>query len=531
MLFILLVTALQSGMAHWADSVGAVHDALHYDITLVPSDTSGHVLGEVQTTWRLRSPAPVTMQLDSSMRVIRVLVDGRPNTRISRTMYGRSEGYIAVPHSKQAGDTLSTRVRYRGFPRDGLIIGQNQYGDRTVFADNWPNRAHLWLPSHDVPADKASVAFHVQAPLGQQVIANGVLEKIDTLPYGDALWHYRMDDAIPVYTMVTGVARFARTLLPDVNCKTRCVPVTLWTYPQDSAFAVSGPFRRAGEMLEYFTGVIGPFPYASLAHVESKTRFGGMENASAIFYDEKAYARKTLTEATVAHEIAHQWFGDAVTEATWPHLWLSEGFATYLAALWLRHAGGDSLFRATMRATADTVFQSPAIERPVIDSTTADLMALLNANTYQKGAWVLHQLRGFVGDSAFFAGLRRYYKKFEDSTAVSSDFERVMSQAAGVDLDWFFRQSLAQPGYPILAIKWKHAGQKLSLDIVQTQKPEWGTYRIPKLEFLVDEKLVRIDVTGRQSSHTVDGIGRRPKRIEVDPNTRWLLKSAVGGQK
>jgi aminopeptidase N len=106
-----------------------------------------------------------------------------------------------------------------------------------------------------------------------------------------------------------------------------------------------------------------------------------------------------------------------------------------------------------------------------------------------------------------------------------------MSQAAGVDLDWFFRQSLAQPGYPILAIKWKHAGQKLSLDIVQTQKPEWGTYRIPKLEFLVDEKLVRIDVTGRQSSHTVDGIGRRPKRIEVDPNTRWLLKSAVGGQK
>ena len=95
------------------------------------------------------------MQLDSAMRVIRVLVDGKPNTRISRTMYARSSTEIDVPHQKQPGDTLSTRVRYRGFTRDGLIIGDNQYGDRTVFADNWPDRAHLWLASDDRPADKA----------------------------------------------------------------------------------------------------------------------------------------------------------------------------------------------------------------------------------------------------------------------------------------------------------------------------------------------------------------------------------------
>ena len=87
------------------------------------------------------------MQLDSAMRVIRVLVDGMTNTRLSRTMYGRSEGHIAVPHQKQPGDSISTRVRYRGFTRDGLIIGNNQYGERTVFADNWPDRAHLWLPA------------------------------------------------------------------------------------------------------------------------------------------------------------------------------------------------------------------------------------------------------------------------------------------------------------------------------------------------------------------------------------------------
>jgi aminopeptidase N len=517
-------------MAHWADSVGAVHDALHYDITLIPSDTGTHVLGEVQTTWRLGSAQPVTMQLDSAMRVIRVLVDGRPNTRLFRTMYGRSEGDIAVPHGKQPGDSLSTRIRYRGFPRDGLIIGNNAYGDRTVFADNWPDRARLWLPSHDVPGDKATVAFHVQAPTDKQVVANGVLEKIDTLPYGHAMWHYRLDTPIPVYSMVVGVGRLSRAALPDAACAIKCTPLTLWSYPQDSAYA-AGAFRRAGEMLDYFSRLIGPFPYPSLAHVESSTRFGGMENATAIFYDEKAYRDKKLGELLVAHETAHQWFGDAVTPREWPHLWLSEGFATYLAAVWKGHADGDSAFRATMREAADAVLSSKASERPVVDTTQSDLLALLNTNSYQKGAWMLHQLRGIMGDSAFFAGLRRYYTTFKDGTAVSSDFARVMSQESGKDLGWFFRQSLTQPGYPILDVRWKHGGKKLTLDIIQTQKPEWGTYLIPSLELLVDGKPVRVEVDGRKTRKVIEGINRKPAKVEVDPSGWWLLTSTVRGEK
>ena len=507
------------------------HDALHYDITLVPSDTGTHVLAEVQITWRLGSTEPVRMQLDSTMRVIRVLVDGKPNTRISRTMYARSATEIDVPHQKQPGDTLSTRVRYRGFTRDGLIIGNNQYGDRTVFADNWPDRAHLWLASDDQPADKATVAFHVQAPIDKQVIANGVLEKIDTLPYGHTVWHYRLDTPIPVYNMVVGVARLARSPLPKAGCAVKCVPLSVWAYPQDSAYAVGGPFHRAGDMVDYFSRLFGPFPFTSLAHVESSTRFGGMENATAIFYDQKLYRDKGLEEQLVAHETGHQWFGDAVTPREWPHLWLSEGFATYLAALWRGHADGDSAFRATMKKAADAVLSSDASERPVVDTAQRDLMALLNTNSYQKGGWVLHQLRGLMGDSAFFAGLRRYYTTYKDSSAVSSDFARVMSQAAGRDLDWYFRQSLTQPGYPILDVRWKHGGKKLTLDITQTQKPEWGTYRIPNLELLVDGKLVRVDVNGPRTRKVVEGIGRKPSRIELDSKGWWLLKSTVRSEK
>src|SRR5918993_2427133 len=114
------------------------HDALHYDITLVPSDTSTHVLSEVQITWRLGSTSPVRMQLDSAMRVIRVLVDGKPNTRLSRTMYARSSTEIEVPHGKQPGDSISTRVRYRGNPHGGLVTGKNTQGERIVSVDNRP---------------------------------------------------------------------------------------------------------------------------------------------------------------------------------------------------------------------------------------------------------------------------------------------------------------------------------------------------------------------------------------------------------
>ena len=292
----------------------------------------------------------------------------------------------------------------------------------------------------------------------------------------------------------------------------KCVPLTVWTFPQDSAYAVSGPFRRAGQIVEYFTSLIGPFPFPSLAHVESSTRFGGMENSTAIFYDEKRYREKNLGEPVVAHETAHQWFGDAVTEADWHHLWLSEGFATYLAALWGLHADGDSAFRAGMQTTGRHLFNSRDTAKPILDTTTRDLLGLLNSNNYEKGAWVLHQLRGLVGDSAFFAGLRSYYQTYRDSTALSSDFARIMSRAAGRDLDWYFRQALTQPGYPILDVRWKHSGKTLTLDIGQTQPAEWGTYRIPGLEIAIDGKPVRVDVTGRQTRHIVRGnIAEAPK--------------------
>src|SRR5688500_1294949 len=160
------------------------------------------------------------------------------------------------------------------------------------------------------------------------------------------------------------------------------------------------------------------------------TQFGGMENASAIVFSStlfnpkqrvkisKRYGIPKGTVALIAHEIAHQWFGDSVTESTWADLWLSEGFATYFAGLFLQRYDGEAAFREYMRQAAENVFQYEKKNRtPIFDRNTEDLFALLNANNYQKGAWVLHMLRSSLGDEAFFRGIRNYYEAHKNATA------------------------------------------------------------------------------------------------------------------
>ena len=412
-----LLLALQGPLAARPDTVTTTHDAIRYDIVIAVSDTGAHFVGEVETVWVLGSDAPVVVPLDSAMRVVRVLIDGKENTRVHRTAYGRQDNIVYIPHDKHSGDTLTTRIRYHGTARDGLVVRIDSSGNRTFFADNWPDRAHLWLPVQDHPSDKAEVNFRVEVPLDLQVIANGTLIKVDTLARNRAAWQYRLSTPIPPSNFVFGAAHMAVTPLTPASCTLPCVPQAAWSYPQDSAYAAQA-FSVAPGIVEYFSQIIGPFPYPSLAHVQTSTRFGGMENATAIFYAAQMYAARNVAEEIIAHETAHQWFGDAVTEEDWHHLWLSEGFATYLAALWLGHAHGDSVFQAKMQHNAETVFyqkgkdgvrvNNPVTETPILDTTATDLMGLLNSNNYPKGAWVLHELRGLVGDSAFFAGIRMY---------------------------------------------------------------------------------------------------------------------------
>jgi aminopeptidase N len=385
------------------------HDALRYDITLVPSDTGTHLLGEVETSWRLASSDPVSVQLDSSMRVVRVLIDGRPNTRISRTMYGRSEDDVLVPHQKRAGDSITTRVRYHGLARAGAKVGVNRRGERAFFATGRGDGARFWLPvPQQTSLDRAAAAFRIQAPVAHRAIAAGSLEKVDTLPYGHAVWHYRMDAPAPIASLAAATGPYeVRSLMPG-RCGDRCPAVEVWSYPGGGEL---GGLGRAGEMVEFFAARAGPYPYGRLALVE--TPAGSAAAAPGIvFHPEGSPADGGTADSILALETARQWFGLAISPAGLEDRWITEGLARYLASLWREPSG--ELVGSERR-----------------DSLPEDL----------RGARALHRLRGSIGDSAFFAGLTRFTRDRLNQSVARADFVRSMSAAAGRDLDRDLRQA------------------------------------------------------------------------------------------
>jgi len=451
-------------------------------------------------------------------RVLRVPIGKRPTVSA-----GAGQNYELVS------------ISYHGVPQDGLIQGTNTHGHRVVFGDNWPQRARFWLATVDHPADKARVSFMATVPPSWKVVSNGAEPLAERREPGRWWWSTHL--SIPTYTMVIGAGEFTVSKHRPVINGRDTIPIQVWTYPEDSAFADSVPFRRATEIVEVMQRLIAPFPYEKLAHVQSSTKFGGMENSSAIFYAEKPYVERRMGEGVVRHETAHQWFGDAVTERDWPDIWLSEGFATYFDGVIGAALDGDTVLVNSMRANAESYFKSDVIDRPIVDSGyAADPIKLLNANSYPKGAWVLHMLRGTIGDSAFFRGLRTYYHTYRDSTATSEDFQRVIEKESRANLSWFFHQWLHQPGYPQLDVSWQYdaGARKVMVGIIQRQKPDWGLFRLPvvTLEFRGnDGAVLRRDVavgSGRETVVRVD-VPFAPAEVRVDPDGKLLLHvTAIG---
>jgi aminopeptidase N len=438
----------------------------------------------------------------------------------------RHEGaqlHIALGSPTAAGSARQFTIRYKGVPADGLIIAQNKYGDRTFFGDNWPNRAHHYLPCVDHPSDKATVAFVIIAPDHYQVVGSGLqLEELN-LDKETKLTFWRMDTPIPTKVAVFGAAQFAVSRAGEAAG----IPVTSWVYPQNRTEGYQD-YGQATEVLQFFIDSIGPYSYPKLANVQSKTRYGGMENASNIFYFENSVTGGQDHEDLIAHEVAHQWFGNSVTEGNWHHIWLSEGFATYGANLYIEHKyGRDAMAKRLLTERQQVLQFARQSNRPVIDTLVTNWNRLLNANAYQKGNWVLHMLRHKVGERAFWSGLRGYYKAYQNGNALTRDFQEVMEMASGQDLSDFFYQWLYQPGVPEIGVSWSWSKKEgLQLDIGQLRND--ATYTFP-LDIAAEAPdgtrqtwTVNIDQERQTATLPCDF---EPQRLWLDPDT-WLLFSA-----
>jgi aminopeptidase N len=500
------------------------NDVLHYKFNIELNDKNDTIFGLTVITFvHKTNDASISFDLTSvnkegkGMKVYYVSIDrqGKPTLKFKQAEQTIS---FNLPAAKM-GDTLNVYIAYKGIPDDGLIISKNKFGDRTFFSDNWPNRAHHWIPCNDRPDDKAMFEFRITAPAHYNVISNGIKNGEKILPDGNKRTTWEEETPQPTKVMVIGIAKFAVKEFAD---SPKDIPVSAWIYPQDSAKGFHD-YALAPEILKFFSQYIAPYPYKKLANVQSKTMFGGMENASAIFYSENSVTGKGDTEDLLAHEIAHQWFGDMASEKNFSHLWLSEGFATYLTNIYLEQKYGKDIFRKRLEDDRNEIIEFVAKNNhPVVDSLSS-YMSLLNANSYQKGGWILHMLRSEVGDKIFQKILQTYFEQYKGSNADTRDFEAVAEKISGQNLKWFFDQWLYRPGIPQLKMETKIGDYEFTLFV--KQKGEVYRFHL-ELEIIAEdgETFKKIfEVKDKESKFTVAVKGSSLK-FSIDPDVKLLYE-------
>ena len=510
-------------------------DVLDYNVWLELPDTGAFIRGDVTVTVRrVAGVSRLRLDLVNTLSVRSVAVGGRAVTA------PHANGKIDIPlvaAGGEGGDSVRVRVVYDGVVSDGLIVRKDAKGRWTWFGDNWPDRARQWLPTVDHPSDKATVSFTVVAPPGRTVVANGDLVStrrvtVRGAPRRETRW--RESRPVATYLMVIGAGPLVRFDLREPDChygdQGQCMRQSIYVMPEVRPW-LPGPFLAAGPIVSLFEKLIGPFPYEKLAHVQSSTRFGGMENASAIFYDDKLFTSRTLKDGLIAHETAHQWFGDAVTEREWGHLWLSEGFATYFAALWTQFVRGDGAFRTEMAQIRQLVLTDPVVaSRPVIDSAETEYLKLLNANSYQKGGYVLYMLHQQLGDSAFFGGIRSYYNSYRHGTALSDDLRRELERSSGKPLGQFFQQWLRTPGVAEPAIGWAYDRAAGTVTLFVLQDSTRGPFELPLPVVMTDAAGVTTRMTvvvpakSRASIVLPGRYAQPPRAFTFDPDERLLAR-------
>jgi len=495
-------------------------DVKHYNLTIAVSDTSNVIYGTMNISIKFKKLTQ-NFQLDlikqdatgKGMDVNYVL-EGKDTVKFSH-----KNDKLTIESVKIKTDSLFTfSINYKGIPKDGLVISKNMFGDRTFFGDNWPNRAQNWFPCVDHPSDKATVEYFITAPNHYQVIANGLLTEETNLTNTTKLYHYQTKVPLPTKVMVIGIAKFAVENIGTIHS----IPVSSWVYPQNKKAGFLD-YAIAKKIVNFYIETIGNYPFQKLANVQSKTRFGGMENAGNIFYFEKSVTGKQGDEALMAHEIAHQWFGDSVSEIDWPHLWLSEGFATYFTDIYFEKTKNDSIFRNRLKTQRTKILNFYKKQQtPVIDRHSKSLMSMLNPNSYEKGAWFLHMLRHKIGDNIFWNGIRTYYDSFKFKNASTNDFKSVMEALSGKDLNLFFNQWLEKSGQPMIKADWIYFKNKIRIMITQTQDTVFQFPLDIKFKYADGSSEIKtVQITTKSEPFVIE-TSKEVKSIMLDPNT-WLL--------
>jgi aminopeptidase N len=535
MKYLYALLLLLAPLFSWADlyPINKHIDVKHYSFELSLSDSTNEIIGTTKIRVQFKQAGIRQFRLDlvnqtdkrqgKGMKVESIMMGSEKLT----FTHVNDELNIQLPNAATVDAELVFSIQYHGIPFDGLRIGATKFGDRSFFNENWPNRTRHWLPTIDHPYDKATSEFIVKAPAKYKVVSNGLLLEESYLGNNMKLTHWKQSVPVSSWLFVLGVAEFAVQYVDQFNGKS----IETWVYAKNREAGFYDFKEPTKKVLEFYTKYVGPFAYEKLANIQTPSVNGGMETSSAIFYGEDLVngKRDERTRNIVIHEIAHQWFGNAVTETTWDDAWLSEGFATYFTLLFIESEYGKAEFDKGIQKAKKAVFDM-SVKMPnfsIISDRTAEKEVVTTGLTYQKGAWILHMLRNLVGDANFQKGIQLYYAKYFNANATTDQFRDEMERASGKNLETFFKQWLYQPINPIINASWSFDAKqrKLILKLEQVQNSDM-LFDLPvEINYYTkgnaSPKTIKVQLNKKEQLFSFPS-NSAPEKIVLDPNNKLL---------
>lgn len=503
-------------------------DVLHYDIDVTVDDVAQTIGGSVRITARTTFPnvTSLTLNLSPAMVLDSVLLSGSSVTAT------RTGSVFAVPVAPSAaqGDILVITVYYHGTPPTsgfGSFAFSSQPNSTTpwIWTLSEPYGAPDWWPCKDTPTDKAdSIDIRITCAQNLKAASQGRLISVVSHQPGKLTYHWRHRYPIATYLVSITLTEYAEFSNWFVYGPTDSMEVVHYVLPSQLGLAQS-LLPNVISMLEIFSNLFGLYPFITEKYGHAQFGWGGgMEHQTMT-------SLGGFSENLVAHELAHQWFGDMITMASWSDIWLNEGFATYSVALYHEAKTGPAPYRSYMASQFGAAINASGT---LFVTDTANIASLFNSNlVYAKGAVVLHMLRHVVGDSAFFNALKLYATnpRFRFSNASTADVQEMFEQASAMDLNYFFEQWIYGEGYPRYVFSWNWQAQSqgalVEFSLMQStssQNPSF--FRMP----------VDVRLTGPAGDTTIvvfnDSLEQTwtwslpfiPLTVRIDPDS-WILKS------
>ncbi|MGC8613092.1 MAG: M1 family aminopeptidase [Conexivisphaera sp.] len=466
------------------------------------------------------------------MKISGVAVDGSP----SEFHYDGRVLAVDVPQG-----THSVSIEYSTVPRKGVYFAERK-GRMFVWSHGETEDNRYWIPLPDSPYVKFPTEVTVIAPAWMTAVSNGVLQGVREA--GDRReWTWRLDHPHSPYLIAIAAGDF-EVIGED------CGGTPLEYYvPRDAAQHATLSFHRTCDVLKFFeeyTGLKYQWPNYKQV-VVPEFIYGGMENTTSTLlmdytlHDEHAHCPGTkfpcpgmedyTSDPLVAHELAHQWFGDLVTTEDWPHIWLNESFATFMEAIYERHALGEDEFRYTLYRCLRTYLSEyrDRYARPIVFRIYKDPEELFDTHSYEKGCLVLWHLVNTIGEDAFRTAINRYLVSRSFGPASSDDLKDFLEDSSKKRLDWFFYQFLESSGHPVVRYSWEYdaSTSTLRLKVEQAQGDDsYPEYRLD-LEALIStdrgERMVKVKLHDRSTTLQVQVDGK-PKYVCIDPEFRAFIE-------